>query len=72
MEQTKSHPEDAIARRCKVCGFVTEPLTDREWLAERPSHVLSVRHQDAVEKLGKSVEASVEPSVPNASRRRWI
>jgi hypothetical protein len=63
MERTKTHPHDAIPRRCKVCGFVTEPLTDREWLAERPSHVLSVRHQDAVEKLGKRVEASV----PNAS-----
>ncbi len=54
MVQRKTHPHDAIPRRCKVCGFVTLPLTDREWLAKRPSHVLSVRHQDAVKKLGKS------------------
>jgi hypothetical protein len=54
MAQRKTHPQVAIPRRCKVCGFVSMPLTDREWLAKRPSHVLSIRHQAAVKKLGKS------------------
>jgi hypothetical protein len=53
MVRTKTHLHHAVPRRCKVCGFVTLPLTDREWLAKRPSHVLSIRHQDAVKKLGK-------------------
>jgi hypothetical protein len=48
VRREKTHPHVAIPRRCEVCAFVTMPLTDREWLAKRPSHVLSVRHQDAV------------------------
>jgi hypothetical protein len=44
----KTNPHLAVPRRCEVCAFVTMPLTDREWLAKRPSHVLSIRHQDAV------------------------
>jgi hypothetical protein len=55
MARTETHPVGTrLSRRCKVCGFVTVPLTDREWLAKRPSHALSVRHQDAVKKLGKT------------------
>ncbi len=54
MARTDTYRHDPIAGRCKVCGFVTMPLTDREWLAKRPSHVLSARHQNAVKKLGKS------------------
>jgi hypothetical protein len=55
-----THPHIAIPRRCEVCAFVTEPLTDREWLAKRPSHVLSVQHQDAVMAKSQRHSAAVQ------------
>ena len=54
MAHRKAHPLGAVSRHCAACGFVTVKLTDREWGAKRPIHELAIRHQDAVNKLGKS------------------
>ncbi len=54
MAHRKTHPDGAVSRRCDVCGFVTVKLTDREWNAKQPIHRLSLRHQDALTRIGRS------------------